>query len=115
MANQENIGGADPHEEIVRPEEHIEGLAAQRRELPKIHPRRPDYRSWRGLGRCPALPHRSAAKLARHFTEAGLIVGDRTRAGRGLWHAAARAETGAPHPYRRNPRKHIHRDYREPA
>ena len=29
MANQENIGGADPHEEIVRLEEHIEGLAAK--------------------------------------------------------------------------------------
>ena len=29
MANQEDIGGADPHEEIVRLEEHIEGLAAK--------------------------------------------------------------------------------------
>ena len=29
MANQENIGGADPHEEIVRLEEHIEELAAK--------------------------------------------------------------------------------------
>ena len=28
---------------------------------------------------------------------------------------AARAETGAPHPYRRNARKQIHRDCREPA
>jgi cob(I)alamin adenosyltransferase len=29
VANQENIGGADPHEEIVRLEEHIEELAAK--------------------------------------------------------------------------------------
>ena len=29
MANQENIGGADPHEEIVRLEEHVEELAAK--------------------------------------------------------------------------------------
>jgi hypothetical protein len=29
VANQEDIGGADPHEEIVRLEEHIEGLAAK--------------------------------------------------------------------------------------
>jgi hypothetical protein len=27
--SQEDIGGADPHEEIVRIEEHIEGLAAK--------------------------------------------------------------------------------------
>jgi hypoxanthine phosphoribosyltransferase len=29
VANQENIGGADPHEEIVRLEEHVEELAAK--------------------------------------------------------------------------------------
>ena len=29
MANQENLGGADPHDEIVRLEEHTEELAAK--------------------------------------------------------------------------------------
>jgi hypothetical protein len=29
VANQENLGGADPHEEIVRLEEHTEELAAK--------------------------------------------------------------------------------------
>ena len=29
MANQENLGGEDPHEEIVRLEEHTEELAAK--------------------------------------------------------------------------------------
>ena len=29
LANQENLEGADPHEEIVRLEEHIEELAAK--------------------------------------------------------------------------------------
>ena len=36
-------------------------------------------------------------------------------AGRGLWHAAARAATRASRPHRRNLRKPIHRDRREPA
>ena len=29
MANQETLGSADPHEEIVRLEEHVEELAAK--------------------------------------------------------------------------------------
>ena len=36
-------------------------------------------------------------------------------AGRGLWHAAARAATRAPRPHRRNPRKPIRGNRREPA
>ena len=44
-----------------------------------------------------------------------LSVQARTGAGRGLRHAAARAATCASRPHRRNPRKPIRRDCREPA
>ena len=44
-----------------------------------------------------------------------LFVQTCTGAGRGLWHAAARAATRASRPHRRNPRKPIRGDCREPA
>ena len=44
-----------------------------------------------------------------------LSVQARAGAGRRVWHAAARAATRPTRPYRRNARKQIHRDCREPA
>ena len=61
MANQEGIGGADPHEEIVRLEEHIEGLAAKIESCRKFILAARITVAGGGLDRCPALPHRSAA------------------------------------------------------
>ena len=55
------------------------------------------------------------AVSARFAAARDLFVQARPCAGCGLWHIAARAPPRASRSHRRNPRKPIHRDYREPA
>jgi class 3 adenylate cyclase len=69
------------------------------------------------LGAALARPShgRRFALPARRSAACELPVQARPSAGRGLWHAAAGAETRATCPDRRSPRKSIHRHRRKPA
>ena len=66
------------------------------------------------IGARPSYCGRFAVPAGRAAAR-DLSVQARAGAGRGLWHAAARAATRASRPHRRNPRKPIRRDCREPA
>ena len=67
-----------------------------------------------GIGARPSHRRRFAVPAGR-AAACDLSVQARAGAGRGLRHAAARAATRASRPHRRNPRKPIRRDCREPA
>ena len=66
------------------------------------------------IGARPSHRRRFAVPAGR-AAACDLSVQARPGAGRGLWHAVARAATRASRPHRRNPRKPVRRDRREPA
>ena len=74
--------------------------------------RKPEART--SIGARPSYRRRLAVSAGR-AAACDLSVQARAGAGRGLWHAAARAATRASRPHRRNPRKPIRRYCREPA
>ena len=67
-----------------------------------------------GIGARPSHCRRFAVPAGR-AAACDLSVQARPGAGRGLWHAAARAAPRASRPHRRSPRKPIRGDRREPA